>query len=462
MKTKLLSLLLMLVMLASLAACGGPDQAGQGGAEGSPKEEKLQKSSETLEPFRKEATLTETVMLDEGGVKVTATGLAYTESSADLAITIENNSGKDLSFTSGSLGYSCNSVNGYMVSDGYLNCDVLNGTVANDVISFSYDTLMLYGINEIADMEIGFDIKDADYNSIYFNSPPIYTSAFEGHDYETDHYQQTITSQASMNTYNYEMIHFSQEPLYAQQGVELLSSGVMVNQDGERALLLEMENTGDKTVYIATSDIGINGLTATTSLWSSSAVAPGKRCIVDVQLDKVLEPSWQSVYGVDEIGEISLSIGLMDENWTEVAEKVPVEIAIPGVKSSFDDEGTEVYNKNGLRMVAKTVLQDDSDYSSDCYVLLLLENNSGKIIDIQDVPGSLAVNGMMSDYSFSFCELEDGESAVLSITLPEVALEINQITSPQEIKEINIGFEIRNDREMIDEPTVTMAFEEEK
>ena len=93
-------------------------------------------------------------------------------------------------------------------------------------------------------------------------------------------------------------------------------------------------------------------------------------------------------------------------------------------------------------------------------MLLLLENNSGKIIDIQDVPGSLSVNGMMSDYSFSFYELEDGESAVLSITLPEVALEMNQITSPQEIKEINIGFEIRNDRQMIDEPTVTMAFEE--
>ena len=41
-------------------------------------------------------------------------------------------------------------------------------------------------------------------------------------------------------------------------------------------------------------------------------------------------------------------------------------------------------------------------------------------------------------------------------------MEMNQITSPQEIKEINIGFEIRNDREMIDEPTVTMALEEEK
>ncbi len=33
--------------------------------------------------------MTETVMMDEGGVKITATGLAYTESSADLAITIE-------------------------------------------------------------------------------------------------------------------------------------------------------------------------------------------------------------------------------------------------------------------------------------------------------------------------------------------------------------------------------------
>ena len=75
---------------------------------------------------------------------------------------------------------------------------------------------------------------------------------------------------------------------------------------------------------------------------------------------------------------------------------------------------------------------------------------------------SLSVNGMMSDYSFSFNELKDGGSAVLSITLPEDALEMNQITSPQEIKEIKVSFEIHNDREMIDEPTVTMAFEEEE
>ena len=103
-----------------------------------------------------DATLAETVMVDEGGVKITATCLTYTGYSVDLELTIENNSGKNLSFVSGSLGYSCNSVNGYMVNDGYLNCDVANGKKVNDTISFSCDALILYGIDEIANMEIGF------------------------------------------------------------------------------------------------------------------------------------------------------------------------------------------------------------------------------------------------------------------------------------------------------------------
>ena len=47
------------------------------------------------------------------------------------------------------MGYSCNSVNGFMVDDGYLNCDVANGKKANDTISFSYDELMLYALAKL-------------------------------------------------------------------------------------------------------------------------------------------------------------------------------------------------------------------------------------------------------------------------------------------------------------------------
>ena len=237
MKTKFLSILLAMVLLASLAACSSADVPGSGAgsqpasagdaASSTSDGNAAEQSEATLEPFNRNAALDETVLVDEGGIKITATGLTYTDYSVELALTIENNSGKDLSFVSGSLGYSCNSINGYMIDDGYLNCDVSNGKKANEVIEFGYDALMPYGINEIADLEIGFTITDDDYNSTYTGPRALRTSAADAHDYGTDHYQQTIASSAAMNTYGYEVVYFGQDAVYEQNGVKLLSSGVL-------------------------------------------------------------------------------------------------------------------------------------------------------------------------------------------------------------------------------------------
>lgn len=177
MKTRFLPILLAIALLTVLTACespAAPDDSGTGQSPtesgvlaDTPADDTPEQSDESLGLFRTDATLAETVLVDENGVKITATGLTYTAYSVDLELTIENNSGKDLSFVSGSLGYSCNSVNGYMIDGGYLNCDVADGKKANDAISFGYDALMLYGINEIADIEIGISMTDNDYNTTY-------------------------------------------------------------------------------------------------------------------------------------------------------------------------------------------------------------------------------------------------------------------------------------------------------
>lgn len=58
--------------------------------------------------FSCEGIIEETVMVDESDIKITATDLCYTDYAVQLNLTIENNSDKDLSFVSGSIGYSCN------------------------------------------------------------------------------------------------------------------------------------------------------------------------------------------------------------------------------------------------------------------------------------------------------------------------------------------------------------------
>lgn len=459
MKTKLLSALLAIVMLTTLTACGGSSKGQGGESSGSTQSNEPAPTDEILEPFGTTATLDETVMVDEGGVTITATGLTYTAYSADLELTIENNSGKNLSFVSGSLGYSCNSVNGYMVKDGYLNCDVANGKKANESISFGYDALMLYGIHEIADLEIGISMTDDDYNTTYTGPKQLKTSAFDAHDYSSDYYQEAITSEAAMNTYGYEMKHFSKKPLYDQNGVKLRSSGIMANQDGGTALLLELENTTDSMVYLSTSDIALNGLLLNSSTWSSDAINPGKRGIVTVELSAVLDPAYWGVYGITSVESVSLSLGQRNERGMEIAAETPVEIVVTDESASLDPSGTEVYNSNGLRIITKAVMEDASDYGADLYVLLLAENHSGKTLTIADVYDSLSVNGVMTDYSYYSQELGDGASAALIVKLWESSLEENQITSPADIQEIEVSFEIKDEYTAIDAPTLTLTFE---
>lgn len=464
---KKLLLLLGLCLIFSFAACGSKtdtegsvgneQQTENNSSETTSSDEKSEQSNEKLETFNKNASIAESVMVDEGGVKITATGLNYRNHSVELELTIENNSGKDLSFISGSLGYSCNSINGYMVSDGYLNCDVANGKKANDSISFRYDGLMLYGINEIADIEIGFDMSDDDYNHTYSGPRQVKTSAFDTHDYSKNCYQEAITGHAAMNTYDYDITHFSQDTLYDMNGIKLLSSGVMKKQNGETALLLELENTTSDIVYVSTSDIAINGLVVCSSTWSSDAINPGKRSIVDVEISSVLNSEYWDIYGIKEVGSVALSLSLRNSDRNEIADKTSVEIVVPGAKAEYDATGDEIYNNGGLRIVAKTVLEDSSEYSSDMYVLLLAENKSGKTLTIDEVYDSLSVNDFMTDYSYDSKELADGECAVLEIKLWESSLEDNKIGSVSDVKEVEVGFEIKEGHNTIDEPVVKIT-----
>ena len=166
-----------------------------------------------------------------------------------------------------------------------------------------------------------------------------------------------------------------------------------------------------------------------------------------------------SIYGINEVGSVALSLNQLDPNGNYIAEERSIEIMVPGVDTGYDAAGEEVYRNNGLRIVAKTILEDSSEYSSDMYVLMLAENTSGRTLTIDDTYDSLSVNGYMTDYSFYSAELADGESAALEIRLQESSLEENQIASVSDISEIEVGFEIKADRDIIDEPTVLIQFD---
>lgn len=117
-----------------------------------------------------------------------------------------------------------------MVSEGYLNCDVAAGKKANDSISIGYDTLMLYGIFEIADIEIGFDISDDDYNHTYTGPRTILTTAADGYDYDTPVYRENIASKESQAEYDYSVPYFSTDTVYEESGLVIASQAVWLRE----------------------------------------------------------------------------------------------------------------------------------------------------------------------------------------------------------------------------------------
>ncbi|MCP1110489.1 hypothetical protein [Ohessyouella blattaphilus] len=177
-------------------------------SETTPTTEKEEKKTGELPDFSPEATIEETVLVDANNIKITATELTYRSHVADINLIIENNSDQDLSFISGSMGYNWNSVNNYMLDSSYLNVDVTAGNLANETISLKFDELMLYGLQEIADIQIGFQVKDADYNEVYTGVSKLLTSAAADYDYAPDTYQEAINSGIMGALFDYSIDYF--------------------------------------------------------------------------------------------------------------------------------------------------------------------------------------------------------------------------------------------------------------
>ena len=454
--------LLTLALALSLAGCGGESAAGSAPAEEA--EETVQtedtgsEAAGSVKPFDRSGTIGETVLVDENEVRITATGLAYTDYGVTLVLAIENNSGKNLSFISGSIGYSRNSVNGYMVEEGYLNCDVSAGKKANDGITFDYDALMLYGITEIADLEVAFDITDEDYNHIYTGPIAIETSLAGSHDYGPLYYQTALNDKAMQKQYRYSLLSYSDEVLYDEAGVQVASSALVENRDGETTLMLEAVNTTDSAVYLGADNIGINGLTVYSGTWTGEVLNPGKRGILTVKLESVLEPEFWASYGLDEVGSASLTLTLKDDNGTELAKPAPLSVSVSGAEAKPDADGQEVYSRDGLRIVAKPLSEDPSEYSGSLHVLLLAENNSGGAVAIDDVYDSFSVNGYMADCTCYSVEVPDGGCGRLDLEIWESALEENGITGIADISEVEFGLNIEKDGAAFDKPTVKIDF----
>ena len=232
------------------------------------------------------------------------------------------------------------------------------------------------------------------------------------------------------------------------EGVDVsIEEQVLVDQDGIKITALEyvkdsiwgdgikvlIENETDKDVMVGcnaliVNDYMINDLFA-------SEVAAGKKSNETIYLSS----SELKAAGIDTVGRIEIYFHVYDsDSFDNIFDSDCVTIetsAIDSIDMTANDEGTELYNDGGIRIIGKTV--DENSFWGTA-ILLYIENQSGNNVGIS--VDDLSINGFMLTPYFS-TTVYDGKKCIDDITIMSSELEENGIES---IDEVELKFRVYN------------------
>ena len=232
------------------------------------------------------------------------------------------------------------------------------------------------------------------------------------------------------------------------EGVDVsIEEQVLVDQDGIKITALEyvkdsiwgdgikvlIENETDKDVMVGcnaliVNDYMINDLFA-------SEVAAGKKSNETIYLSS----SELKAAGIDTVGRIEIYFHVYDtDSYDKIFDSDCVTIetsAIDSIDMTANDEGTELYNDGGIRIIGKTV--DENSFWGTA-ILLYIENQSGNNVGIS--VDDLSINGFMLTPYFS-TTVYDGKKCIDDITIMSSELEENGIES---IDEVELKFRVYN------------------
>lgn len=426
--------------------------------EAEPEVEVEEKAKAEVPGFDTSYNIEETVLVDENDVKITATGLNYTDYAVEVNLLLENNSDKNLTIYTGSVGYSPNAVNGYMLS-GYMYTEVAAGKKTNETISYNFNELAVYGITQIADLQLGFEIKDEDYEGFKTGPKQVKTAAADSYDYSANTYAESVRGGIAESIFDYEVNYFAEDVLYEQNGVSVVSQALMTNADGEQAVFLEVVNNSEETVYVAGSNISLNGLIVSGRNRFVEMVCPGMRKVIQLSVDSMVDAEYLELFGISEIGNMTVNLALMDLDSNVITEPQEIGVIFSENIPMFEAEGTEVYNSDGIRVVSKGIVEDPDEYADYVKMVLLVENTTNESVRFDITNNSLSLNGFMMDEISDPMDVLSGKVAFIDIWVREEDLKANGITGIEDITEAEFGMEVQNDDyDMVAESTVKISY----
>lgn len=272
------------------------------------------------------ANISETIIFDNSGIKVTAKSLTAGTYSVDLELYIENTLDKDVSVSAGTAGFGANSVNGYMMSGGYISVDIPSGQSVEETASFYTEELLLHGITEIADIEMGFTVKDTDLNEICTGVGSVTTDKSETYDYTVDTYQDMMNSPL-IAVMGATIDYFSTDEVYKAEGFRIISEALATNDDGERSLFIEFVNESNIQVAAYAGEIVLNGVDVYEYNTSTAYINPGKKAVMSINIDSVIE-KYEGTDNFSDLSSIGFTLRVRNLDYIEVLPEAQVTINI--------------------------------------------------------------------------------------------------------------------------------------
>ena len=374
-----------------------------------------------------------------------------------LTVEISNGTSQKISVLGGAAGYNVYSINGYMVSGGYVNEEIEPNDSETIHIQFDDSTLKMHGIEEIYILEIGFRFEDFNKNYQYTGPIKLYTSAYEEKNEYHNTYRDYISSPDFENDFGVECILFQEETLAEGNGVEIASWGIFSNSSGELMLLMEIVNSGEESVYLQGTDFCINGLKVYAGTACFENMNPGTTAICSMNLTSRLDEKIASLFDISEIGDVSFTVQVFDYSMEEIIVPTTLFFPVNNNDTEFSTDGVELYNQNGVRLVYKELYDSESNYDNEIYAMFMIENHSGIDIDLKDE--SVMVNGEKVSTTF-FGDVPNACSSAAELILYSYSFEDYGISSLEDIVTMSIEFELRDTKyNTIDEFVVEVPIE---
>lgn len=224
----------------------------------------------------------------------------------------------------------------------------------------------------------------------------------------------------------------NEQVLVDQDGIKITATEYVTDSIWGDGIKLLVENNSTKDYTIGCDALIVNDYMIT-DLFSAD-VAAGKKSNEVMYLSS----TELKAAGIDTVGQIEMYFHAYDSNWDNLFKNVYSKLEtseFANMDTTPNDEGQELYNVNGVRIVGKTV--DENSFWGTA-ILLYIENTSGQNVGIN--VDNMSINGYMMTPLFS-TTVYDGKKSIDDITIMSSDLEANGITS---VDQVELKFHIYN------------------